>query len=76
MLGTRIPSSRKIVQYKTMVLYTGFFPVHKTMVLLISGCLMLRKNRYVYMYMYAIAGVYKLSTGRFWPTVHDFTVPC
>ncbi len=26
MLGTRIPSSRKIVQCKTMVLYTGFFP--------------------------------------------------
>ncbi len=26
MLGTRIPSSRKIVQYKTMVLYAGFFP--------------------------------------------------
>ncbi len=46
MLGTRITSSRKIVQYKTTVLYTGFFPVYNTMVLSAGG-LMLRKNRYV-----------------------------
>ena len=46
MLGTRIPSSKKIVQYKTMVLYMGFLPVYKTMVLQAGG-LMLRKNRYL-----------------------------
>ncbi len=44
-LGTRIPSSRTIVQYKTMVLYTVFVPVYKTMVLYTGG-LMLSKNRY------------------------------